>query len=69
MKVKFVKKARNAQNRNEDFLINSVHELSNERAESAIKRGLAIEVETEVETEKKPTKSTQEKKAKKTIKK
>jgi len=65
MKVKFVKKARNAQNRNEDFLINSVHELSNERAESAIKRGLAIEVETE----KKPTKSTQEKKAKKTIKK
>jgi len=65
MKVKFVKNARNAQNRNEDFLINSVHELSNERAESAIKRGLAIEVETE----KKPTKSTQEKKAKKTIKK
>jgi len=65
MKVKFVKKARNAKNRNEDFLINSVHELSNERAESAIKRGLAIEVETEKE----PTKSTQEKKAKKTIKK
>ena len=69
MKVRFVKNARNAKDKGKDFVINSVHELSNERAESAIKRGLAIEVETEVETEKKPTKSTQEKKAKKTIKK
>ena len=65
MKVRFVKNARNAKDKGKDFVINSVHELSNERAESAIKRGLAIEVETE----KKPTKSTQEKKAKKTIKK
>jgi hypothetical protein len=65
MKVRFVKNARNAKDKGKDFVINSVHELSNERAESAIKRGLAIEVETEKE----PTKSTQEKKAKKTIKK
>ena len=44
MKVKFLKKVRNAENRNEFFNASEVYELPKERAELAIKKGFAEKV-------------------------
>ncbi len=64
MKVKFIKGISNKKDPSKPFKKGQEVELSKERAKDAIKRGFAVEVK-----EPKDTKSTQEKKSKKTTKK
>jgi len=63
MKVKFLKKVGNAEDKKKPFNVGDEVDLSKKRAKKAIEKGYAVEVE------KKPNKSTSEKIEEKTVKK
>ena len=65
MKVKFIKKVGNAEDKKKPFNVGDEVDLSKKRAKKAIDKGYAVEVKEEKE----PTKSTSKKIEEKTVKK